>query len=147
MQKIDMSAFDFLIKKKISKIIIEKIFELICVAIFNTNLKNVKARNYIFVLKKIIFVLSPVFYVPRVDLSNLFPNKAAEVILKNKGKIFTKKMIVTIDGHSKKFNLKSYTLEEFKNYDRVIFSCGLVQRERIKINNKIYNHSNFIKKI
>ena len=61
MQKIDMSAFDFLIKKKISKTIIEKIFELICVAIFNTNLKNVNARNYIFVLKKIIFVPSPVF--------------------------------------------------------------------------------------
>ena len=146
MQKIDMSAFDFLIKKKISRIIIEKIFELICIAIFNTNLKNVGARNYIFVLKKIIFVPSPVFYVPRVDLSNLFANKAAKVILKNKGKMFTKKMIVAIDGHSKKFNLKSYTLEEFKNYDRVIFACGLVQRERIKINNKIYNHNNFAKK-
>ena len=44
MQKFDMSAFDHLIKKNISKIIIEKIFELICVAIFNTNLKNVNAR-------------------------------------------------------------------------------------------------------
>ena len=145
-QKLDISAFDYLNKKNISKIIIERIFELICVAIFNTNLKNVNARTYIFVLKKIIFVLSPVFYVPRVDLSNLFPNKAAEVILKNKGKIYTKKMVVAIDGYSKKFNLKSYTHDEFKNYDRVILACGLVQREKIKINNKIYNHSNFIKK-
>ena len=56
-------------------------------------------------------------------------------------------MIVAIDGHSKKFKLKSYTLEEFKNYDRVIFACGLVQRERIKINNKIYNQSNFAKNL
>ena len=146
MQKIDMSAFDFLIKKKISKIIIEKIFELICVAIFNTNLKMWGSNLHICV-KEDYICLSPVFYVPRVDLSNLFPNKAAEVILKHKGKIFTKKMIVTIDGHSKKFNLKSYTLEEFKNYDRVIFACGLVQRERIKINNKIYNHQQLCKKI
>ena len=41
-------------------------------------------------------------------------------------------MIVAIDDIQKKFNLKSYTLEEFKNYDRVIFACGLIQREKLK---------------
>ena len=39
MQKFDMSAFDFLIKKIFQKSI-EKIFQIICIAIFNTNLKN-----------------------------------------------------------------------------------------------------------
>ena len=61
MQKFDISAYDFLIRKNISEKSIEKIFQIICIAIFNTNLKNVDARSYIFVLKKIIFVVSPVF--------------------------------------------------------------------------------------
>ena len=104
------------------------------------------AKAYIFVLKKIIFVSSPVFFVPRVDLSNLFPNKAAELVKKNKGRVYTKKMVVAVDEDSKKFNLRSYTREEFKNYDRVIIACGLAQREKIKINNKIYNQNNFTKK-
>ena len=81
-------------------------------------------------LKKIIFVVSPVFLVPKIDLSSLFPNKAAKVILKNKGNIFTKKMIVGINEHSNKFNLKSYTNEMFENYDRVIFACGIIQTEK-----------------
>ena len=81
-QKFEMSAYDFLIKKNIPEKIIEKIFQLICIAIFNTNLKNLDAQAYIFVLKKIIFVTSPVFFVPRIDLSNFFPNKAAVVVKK-----------------------------------------------------------------
>ena len=48
-------------KKNISEKSIEKIFQIICIAIFNTNLKNIDARSYIFVLKKIIFVVSPFF--------------------------------------------------------------------------------------
>ena len=107
MQKFDMSAYDFLKRKNISEKSIEKIFQIICIAIFNTNLKNIDARSYIFVLKKIIFVVSPVFFVPKIDLSSLFPNKAAKVILKNKGNIYLKKMIVGINEHSNKFNLKS----------------------------------------
>ena len=146
MQKFDMSAYDFLIRKNISEKSIEKIFQIICIAIFNTNLKNIDARSYIFVLKKIIFVLSPVFFIPRIDLSNLFPNKAASVILKNKGNIYLKKMIVDINEHSNKFNLKSYTNEMFENYDRVIFACGIIQTEKIKINNNIYSNNNFLKK-
>ena len=78
MQRFDMTVLIFFVKKNISDKIIEKIFEIICIAIFNTNLKNVDARAYIFVLKKIIFVMSPVFFVPKIDLSNLFPNKAAK---------------------------------------------------------------------
>lgn len=145
-KKFDISAYDFLIKKNISEKSIEKIFQVICIAIFNTNLKNLNAKAYIFVLKKIIFVSSPVFFVPRVDLSNLFPNKAAELVKKNKGRVYTKKMVVAVDEDSKKFNLRSYTREEFKNYDRVIIACGLAQREKIKINNKIYNQNKFTKK-
>jgi hypothetical protein len=146
MQKFKVSAFEFLIKKNISEIIVRKIFEPICVSIFNTNLKNVDARTYIFVLKKIIYVVSPVFFIPKIDLSDLFPNIAAKIVLKNKGRIYTKKMIMAMDLHSNKFNLKSYANEEFKNYDRVIFACGLAQREKIKINNKIYAHRKFLKK-
>jgi len=146
MQKFDISAYDFLVKKNVSEKSIEKIFQIISIAIFNTNLKNVDARAYIFVLKKIIFAKSPVFFVPRIDLSNLFPNKAAQLILKNKGRIYTRKMIVAIDEYLNKFNLRSYTSEMFKNYDRVIFACGIVQTEKIKINNKIYTHNKFLKK-
>ena len=52
-------------------------------------------------------------------------------------------MIVGINEHSNKFNLKSYTNEMFENYDRVIFACGILQSEKIKINNKIYTYNNF----
>ena len=55
-------------------------------------------------------------------------------------------MVVAINELSKKFNLRSYTREEFNDYDRVIFACGLAQREKIKINNKIYTQSKFKKK-
>ena len=55
-------------------------------------------------------------------------------------------MIVGIDEHLNRFNLKSYTNEIFENYDRVIFACGIMQTEKIKINNKIYTYNNYLKK-
>jgi squalene-associated FAD-dependent desaturase len=118
--KADISALELLQIHKQDAELIRLLWEPICISALNTPLQKASAQVLLSVLRDSLngSRADSDMLLPRLDLSELFPNRAAQYVSKREGKIIFSCGVESITRHDNKFSL--HTGQGTVYFDRVI---------------------------
>jgi squalene-associated FAD-dependent desaturase len=105
----ELSVLDWLIKKRQSDNSIKKFWEILCVGIMNSGIKDASAELFAFVLKEIFLrgEESTKIAIPQKGLSKIFAEKAETFLLNNSSEILKSERVTNISKYDNSLVIKT----------------------------------------